>query len=703
MEERIRVSIETFMKKAKPDEAKSLKLVRQHVERALSLSLTNHKDVLKRLMHIILQRGPAPANAQPEVPVRPEITVAKTKSTWWKQVERREAMLMGCHRLFQFAVDHPECSVDVIQSLSDLSTVVNDRELYQLLNVYARQLGSVFVGHDMLPEWTQHSQPSPVQVLDCIASVYTLERIGVQHSRSGELRAFLDTTSLYSAEDYFGWNPALACPSTDPDQTAFLKMSNALTLLSYAHALDVSLGCTYASVQPALLQYRCLCFAMQVLRWLSSFYPYQGPSAMDEVEYMDQCYLALKCFGSSVDRGVAFALCYQHSFVQLEAESVDEVVHKATVALFALNEPRFHGYAPAIPDAQVLAILQRNASTEQQRRAENTATFESDYKRSQMKQSLRKLLDKAATMDVKLRIQQKLESTTDVKTLDAKLAISMLQYLNKMTLTMEALKETGLGKSVNKLRKHPAEEVAAASQALVAKWKKEMLATTVLATIPQRMVRVSTLLASEFPVTTPSQLTEMFTPLVSANASSNPHLGRLVTLVLDEIHIAIHELQRLERWIQLLTPRVADGNNFGVEVQKSVQLQISASRTALQKSWDAMTDYYWQRATAYEKFAVKVSKEHKKSSSQSKEEGGNDGAVDKKSQAESEDEITSAPSVIPDLLVYVVAVDVKWYFNLQRTLESIGDHYAFTLDAVEKNSAKIKLPRGHSERGMNMF
>ncbi|ETW08598.1 hypothetical protein H310_01142 [Aphanomyces invadans] len=229
------------------------------------------------------------------------------------------------------------------------------------------------------------------------------------------------------------------------------------------------------------------------------------------------------------------------------------------------------------------------------------------------------------------------------------------------------------------------------------------VATTVLATIPQRMVRVSTLLASEFPVTTPSQLTEMFTPLVSANASSNPHLGRLVTLVLDEIHIAIHELQRLERWIQLLTPRVADGNNFGVEVQKSVQLQISASRTALQKSWDAMTDYYWQRATAYEKFAVKVSKEHKKSSSQSKEEGGNDGAVDKKSQAESEDEITSAPSVIPDLLVYVVAVDVKWYFNLQRTLESIGDHYAFTLDAVEKNSAKIKLPRGHSERGMNMF
>ncbi|RHZ20788.1 hypothetical protein DYB31_005882, partial [Aphanomyces astaci] len=188
-----------------------------------------------------------------------------------------------------------------------------------------------------------------------------------------------------------------------------------------------------------------------------------------------------------VDRGVAFALCYPHSFVQVAHESPDQVVHKAAVALHALTEPRFNGYAPAIPDAQVLAILQRNASTEQQRvrdeRVENSATFESDLKRSQMKQALRKLLDKAATMDVKLipldetlhRIQLTLESTTDVKALDATLAMAMLQDLNAMKLTMETLKETGLGRSVNKLRKHPSDQVAAASQALVAKWKKEML------------------------------------------------------------------------------------------------------------------------------------------------------------------------------------------------------------------------------------
>ncbi|RHZ16851.1 hypothetical protein DYB31_015142 [Aphanomyces astaci] len=183
MEERMRVCIEAFMKKAKPDQAKSLKLVRQHVEKSLSLSLTHHKDVLKRLMHGILQRGQA-VTTQPEVPVRPEITIAKTKATWWKQDERREALLMGSHRLFQFAVEHPECGLDAIQTFCDLSSIVNDPELHQLLTAFARQLGSGYVGQDLLPEWTLHTQPSPLQVLDCVSSMYTLERIGVQHSRS---------------------------------------------------------------------------------------------------------------------------------------------------------------------------------------------------------------------------------------------------------------------------------------------------------------------------------------------------------------------------------------------------------------------------------------------------------------------------------------------------------------------------------------
>ncbi|OQR98984.1 hypothetical protein ACHHYP_07379 [Achlya hypogyna] len=238
--------------------------------------------------------------------------------------------------------------------------------------------------------------------------------------------------------------------------------------------------------------------------------------------------------------------------------------------------------------------------------------------------------------------------------------------------------------------------------------EKRLAATTasanlVLEEIPGLMDRVTDLLAREFPASTPSQAYAAFAPLVSVDAAANTRMVHLVQVVLDELHTAIAKMQALERWIQLLVPRVADGNNFGVEVQKSVQLQISASRTALQKAWDGMTDYYWQRATAFEKFAAKSSKETTNTVTTTAEEGGNDGDSNKKSVVGAEKVTQTGAAPLADLVSYVAAVDVKWYFNLQRTLESVGDHYAFTLDAVEKNNAKIKLPRGHGERGMSMF
>ncbi|KDO32865.1 hypothetical protein SPRG_02558 [Saprolegnia parasitica CBS 223.65] len=238
--------------------------------------------------------------------------------------------------------------------------------------------------------------------------------------------------------------------------------------------------------------------------------------------------------------------------------------------------------------------------------------------------------------------------------------------------------------------------------------EKRVAATTAIATkvldeIPVHMDRIAEVLAREFPASSPSQAYAAFAPLVTLDAPSNARLVHLIQIVLDEIHTAIQKMQSLERWIQLLVPKVADGNNFGVEVQKSVQLQISASRTALQKAWDGMTDYYWQRATAYEKFAAKHASEKTNTISTTAEVGGKDGDVTKKSTVDADKTTASSATPLADLVSYVAAVDVKWYFNLQRTLESVGDHYAYTLDAVEKNAAKIKLPRGHGERGMSMF
>jgi hypothetical protein len=59
--------------------------------------------------------------------------------------------------------------------------------------------------------------------------------------------------------------------------------------------------------------------------------------------------------------------------------------------------------------------------------------------------------------------------------MDEKRALEILTALNAMQLNVETLKVTGLGRSVNKLRKHPSEQVSLSSQALVAKWKKDLL------------------------------------------------------------------------------------------------------------------------------------------------------------------------------------------------------------------------------------
>lgn len=68
--------------------------------------------------------------------------------------------------------------------------------------------------------------------------------------------------------------------------------------------------------------------------------------------------------------------------------------------------------------------------------------------------------------------------------------------------------------------------------------------------------------------------------------------------------------------------------------------------------------------------------------------------------------ITKSLESVPlgDALAYIVALDVKWYFNLMRIVEGVRDTYALTLDTITKNDKKIRLPRGAQDRGhMSMF
>lgn len=80
--------------------------------------------------------------------------------------------------------------------------------------------------------------------------------------------------------------------------------------------------------------------------------------------------------------------------------------------------------------------------------------------------------------DVATRIaflQGLLDQTGNVKSVSAALATHVLSTLTDMVLTVDILKSTGVGRTINKLRKHATPSVAKAATQLVAKWKKDLL------------------------------------------------------------------------------------------------------------------------------------------------------------------------------------------------------------------------------------
>lgn len=80
-------------------------------------------------------------------------------------------------------------------------------------------------------------------------------------------------------------------------------------------------------------------------------------------------------------------------------------------------------------------------------------------------------------LETQVRFQQSLlENDGDnVKNVSAKLALHVLATLSGLKLTVDILKTTGIGRTINKLRKHANADVAKKAGLLVAKWKKDLL------------------------------------------------------------------------------------------------------------------------------------------------------------------------------------------------------------------------------------
>jgi hypothetical protein len=286
LETKISAAIATVI--ASHDVAKlTTKLVRQAVEKEVHVSLTTHKDVLKRLMHQELRKLKAKKVAKRAAPEP------------WKIARRREGILRGLKRVYQLLREHPTgfpaWGLHAMQSLYDLQAV-EDGEILRLATLYTRLIGALWLREDRHADWAPGTVPSPTQLVQAMAAVYVVERLGISHPRRVEVLDFCDQ-KIYgpkvsgvgrSAGDVvahcsgcvvvqalLGWDPAETPPPMDSGASVYERLTSALVLWNYARSLGVSIGFTL----PQLLQH------------LLPIYPYKGPGELSPHEYEDQVHL----------------------------------------------------------------------------------------------------------------------------------------------------------------------------------------------------------------------------------------------------------------------------------------------------------------------------------------------------------------------------------------------------------------------------
>ncbi|KAG7385964.1 hypothetical protein PHYPSEUDO_000926 [Phytophthora pseudosyringae] len=519
------------------------KLVRQAVEKEVHVSLSSHKDVLKRLMHQELRKLKAKKVAKRAAPEP------------WKIAMRRESIAKGLNRVYQMlreAASFPDWGLHAVQSLYDLQAV-EEGEVLRLAALYARLIGALWLKEDRHADWGIGTVPTPTQLVNAITAVYLVERLGISHARRVELLDFCDRApAVYGAKELLGWNPAEGPPTTDDKSGASIyeQLTSALVLWHHSNALGVSIGFTL----PQLLQH---------LLWV---YPYKGPGDLSPQEYEDQVHLvttlvfvlsnhgrlrcemdllpheyfflrhhivyhlahqdvallgetlrALRCFEGSnnlvqMRRGMAYLLLTQRedgSWVTESTQNDPKQRYFSTMqALWALCEPHRVGFAPAFTEATSILELHLNADIEmpdvsdtcggklilvpssdllarsfvgiQEAPAEISIGNAASAKDASVDSEVAAATAAAPSEneDEATRVaflQGLLDQNGNVKSVSAALATHVLSTLADMVLTVDILKSTGVGRTINKLRKHVTPSVAKAATQLVAKWKKDLL------------------------------------------------------------------------------------------------------------------------------------------------------------------------------------------------------------------------------------
>jgi hypothetical protein len=212
-----------------------------------------------------------------------------------------------------------------------------------------------------------------------------------------------------------------------------------------------------------------------------------------------------------------------------------------------------------------------------------------------------------------------------------------------------------------------------------------------IASLGGRAAEVQALVLANFPPKTLADVQTAFEGKV-ASGVPNAEVIKVGALVREQAAMAVDDLKAAELWLSIKTPEVADGNNFGVEVQAYVLGELKAMRGEVAGMIDTVRAYHLLRGTTLEKL---VKPPTKTTDDESKVEV--DGDKETKKSTKSSKTSASETAPLADYVKYIAALDTKEYHAAYTKLVDLRNCYVKADLILRKNAKRLADPRGDNE------
>lgn len=214
-----------------------------------------------------------------------------------------------------------------------------------------------------------------------------------------------------------------------------------------------------------------------------------------------------------------------------------------------------------------------------------------------------------------------------------------------------------------------------------------------IAKLGARAAEVHALIAANFPQKSLADVAAAF-EAAATTGEPNAEVAKVDALVREQAAQAIEDIKAAELYISLKTPEIADGNNFGVEVQAFVQGELVKLRGAegLAPIMDIASAYHLARGATLEKI---VKKPTSTSDEETKVEVDEGKTTNKSTKTTKTSSAQSAP--LADYVKYIAALDTKEYHACYTKLVDVRNAYLKASLLLTKNAKRLADPRGDGE------